>query len=62
METALVSVKKRFSGKIIIFVIKLFIITTLTALFFSLIPIPDIPIIEDRITNCITGGIVCGFG
>jgi len=45
-----------------IFVIKLFIITTLTSLFFSLIPIPEIPIIEDRITNCITGGIVCGFG
>lgn len=34
----------------------------LQSIFFGVIPIPEIPIIEDMLTACIVGGIITGYG
>lgn len=43
------------------FVVRLIICTVANSLFLSLIPIPAAPIISDRLTSCMIGGIVTGL-
>lgn len=45
-----------------IFVRKLIIILTAMSVFLSLIPIPAEPLLDDPLTGCLIGGIICGFG
>lgn len=35
---------------------------TLTAIFFSVIPAPSAPLIEDKLTACLIAGVISGFG
>lgn len=43
------------------FVIRTVTCTVCCSLFLTLIPVPSAPIIEDLLTSCLLGGIVCGF-
>lgn len=43
------------------FVIRTVTCTVCCSLFLTLIPVPSTPIIEDLLTSCLLGGIVCGF-
>lgn len=45
-----------------IFVAKLFIMITSMAVFLSVIAIPQKPLVDDMLTNCLIGGIISGFG
>ena len=44
------------------FVLKTLICTASYSLFYSLIPIPPTPIVEDYLTACLLGGILAGVG
>ena len=44
------------------FVIRMVICVAASSLFLSLIPIPTAPIVEDKLTSCLLGGILSGFG
>lgn len=44
------------------FVLKTLICTASYSLFYSLIPIPTTPIVEDYLTACLLGGILAGVG
>ena len=44
------------------FVVKVFIVSTTMSLFLSLFCIPKEPLLDERLTNCIIGAIICGFG
>ena len=44
------------------FAVKTLIMTSLMSAFLVVIPIPKVPIVEDYLTACIIGGIVCGLG
>lgn len=44
------------------FVIKTMICTTAYSVFYSLIPTPTTPIVEDYLTACLLGGILVGIG
>ena len=44
------------------FVLKTLICTSSYSLFYSLIPIPPTPIVEDYLTACLLGGILAGVG
>ena len=44
------------------FVIKSIVATTILTAFLMIVPIPSIPIVEDYLTACILGGIICGYG
>ena len=43
-------------------VLRTLICTVAYSGFYSLIPIPSTPIIEDALTSCLLGGILCGVG
>ena len=43
------------------FVLRTITCTVCCSLFLTLIPVPAEPIIEDLLTSCLLGGIVCGF-
>lgn len=43
------------------FVVRAVICTCCSSLFLTLIPVPAEPVIEDMLTSCMLGGIVCGF-
>lgn len=45
-----------------IFVIKLFVIATTMSLFLSVFGGPKEPLLDETITNCFIGAIICGFG
>ena len=47
-------------GKALVF--KTLVCTTSYSLFYSLIPIPSTPIVADRLTACLLGGILAGVG
>ena len=47
-------------GKALVF--KTLVCTTSYSLFYSLIPIPSAPIVADRLTACLLGGILAGVG
>ena len=47
-------------GKALVF--KTLVCTTSYSLFYSLIPIPATPIVADRLTACLLGGILAGVG
>ncbi len=47
-------------GKALVF--KTLVCTTSYSLFYSLIPIPATPIVADRLTACLLGGILTGIG
>lgn len=42
--------------------VKMIIATTAMAFLLSVIGIPQKPILDETITNCLIGGIICGFG
>ena len=44
------------------FVIRMIICVAANSLFVSIIPIPEVPIVEDELTSCLLGGILSGFG
>ncbi len=44
------------------FVIKVFIVSTAMTFFLSVINIPKEPLLDERLTNCIIGAIISGFG
>ena len=44
------------------FVAKTLICTVAFSLFYSLIPSPSVPIVDDYLTACLLGGILCGVG
>lgn len=44
------------------FVIRMIICVVANSLFVSVIPIPEVPIVEDELTSCLLGGILSGFG
>ncbi len=44
------------------FVIRMMICIAASSLFLSVIPIPAVPIVEDKLTSCLLGGILSGFG
>ncbi len=44
------------------FAVKTLIMTGMMSAFLVIIPIPKVPIVEDYLTACIIGGIVCGLG
>lgn len=43
------------------FVVRTLICTVSCSVFLTVIPVPAEPIIEDLLTSCLLGGIVCGF-
>ena len=43
------------------FVVRTLICTVSCSVFLTVIPVPAEPIIEDQLTSCLLGGIVCGF-
>ena len=43
------------------FVIRTIITTSASSLFLTLIPVPAAPVVEDMLTSCMLGGIICGF-
>lgn len=43
------------------FVIQLILCTVANSLFLTIIPIPAAPVVEDRLTSCLVGGILAGF-
>lgn len=43
-------------------VVRTLVCTVTFSLFYSVIPIPDAPIIEDMLTSCLLGGILTGVG
>lgn len=45
-----------------VFVIKLIIIVSAITFFLSVIGIPQEPLVAERLTNCLIGSIICGFG
>ena len=47
-------------GKALVF--KTLVCTTSYSLFYSLIPIPSAPLVADRLTACLLGGILAGVG
>ncbi len=47
-------------GKALVF--KTLVCTTSYSLFYSIIPIPSTPIVADRLTACLLGGILAGVG
>lgn len=44
------------------FVIRMMICIAANSLFLSVIPIPEVPLVEDELTSCLLGGILSGFG
>ena len=42
------------------FVVKTIVCTSAYSLFYSIIPVPSVPIVEDYLTACLLGGILCG--
>lgn len=44
------------------FVVKTLVCTASYSLFYSLIPIPAVPIVDDYLTACLLGGILAGVG
>ena len=44
------------------FVLKSLLATTILTVFLMVVPIPATPIVEDYLTACILGAIVCGYG
>lgn len=42
------------------FVVKTIVCTSAYSLFYSIIPVPAVPIVEDYLTACLLGGILCG--
>lgn len=44
------------------FAVKTLFMTSLMSAFLVVIPITKVPIVEDYLTSCIIGGIVCGLG
>lgn len=44
------------------FVVKTILCTVSTSVFLTIIPIPAVPIVADRLTSCLVGGIIGGFG
>ena len=44
------------------FVIKTLICTTAYSIFYSVIPVPAVPIVADQLTGCLLGGILSGVG
>ena len=44
------------------FVVKLIIMVTAMSAILALFPVPKEPIIDEMLTNCLIGGILCGFG
>lgn len=45
-----------------VFVIKLIIILTAMTFCLSIIGIPQQPLVDEKLTNCLIGSIICGFG
>ena len=45
-----------------VFVVKTLICTTAYSIFYSFIPVPVVPIVADRLTSCLLGGILAGVG
>ena len=43
------------------FVVKTIICTSAYSFFYSVIPVPAVPIVEDYLTACLLGGILCGI-
>ena len=44
------------------FVVKTLICTTAYSIFYSVIPVPAVPIVDDYLTGCLLGGILGGVG
>lgn len=44
-----------------LFVMKSLFATTVLTVFLMIVPIPTTPIIEDYLTSCIVGGMICGY-
>lgn len=44
------------------FVIRMMICIAANSLFLSVIPVPEVPLVEDELTSCLLGGILSGFG
>lgn len=44
------------------FVIRMMICIAANSLFLSVIPVPEMPLVEDELTSCLLGGILSGFG
>ncbi|MCH5187140.1 MAG: YitT family protein [Oscillospiraceae bacterium] len=44
------------------FFVRTLICVTTTAIFMSVIPSPAVPLVSDRLVNCIIGGFISGFG
>lgn len=42
------------------FVVKTIVCTSAYSFFYSIIPVPAVPIVEDYLTACLLGGILCG--
>ena len=45
-----------------VFVVKTLVCTTAYSIFYSVIPVPVAPIVADRLTSCLLGGILGGVG
>lgn len=43
------------------FVVKTVVCTSAYSFFYSVIPVPEAPIVEDYLTACLLGGILCGI-
>lgn len=44
------------------FVVKSLLSVTLITVLLSVVPIPEAPVLEDKIANCIIAGLICGTG
>ncbi len=45
-----------------LFVLKLFIASSVMSLLLAIFAVPSQPILDETLTNCIIGAIICGFG
>lgn len=45
-----------------VFVVKLIVAVSAMTFFLSIVGVPSAPLVEERLTNCLIGSIICGFG